>query len=72
MQVVLIGHSWGDNVSRFALATIEADHLGWCEAHIRAQINIAGPTLGAPKALTPTLSGEQHSSLNITVHALHW
>ena len=30
---------------------------GWCDKHIEAYVNIAGPVLGVPKAVSACLSG---------------
>ena len=40
-----------------------ADHLeaGWTDKHIAIYVNIAGPVLGVPKAITAFLSGATHT-----------
>ena len=58
MQIVLASHSWGDNVFRNFLVWIEEEEAGWVEKHIHAYLNIAGPTLGVPKAVSTYLSGD--------------
>ena len=35
----------------------ENEEAGWCEKHVEAYVNIAGPVLGVPKAVTACLSG---------------
>ena len=53
----MVSHSWGDNVFRSFLRWAAANDPDWVERHIAAYINIAGPTLGVPKAITALLSG---------------
>ncbi len=36
----------------------ENEQSGWCEKHLEAYVNIAGPVLGVPKAVTACLSGQ--------------
>jgi phospholipid:diacylglycerol acyltransferase len=55
--VLLAAHSWGDNVARSFLTWMEERERGWVDKHVAIHFNIAGPTLGVPKALTSLLSG---------------
>ena len=56
-QAVVLSHSWGDNVFRNFMRWAENEEPGWCEAHLEAYVNIAGPVLGVPKAVSACLSG---------------
>ena len=56
-QVVLVSHSWGDSVVRAFMRWAAAGDPDWVERHVAAYVNIAGPTLGVPKAVTALLSG---------------
>lgn len=58
-QVVLVSHSWGDSVVRAFMRWAAAGDSDWVERHVAAYVNIAGPTLGVPKAVTALLSGAQ-------------
>lgn len=64
-RVLLVAHSWGDNVARAFLAWMEGHHPGWVDTHIAVHFNAAGPTLGVPKALTALLSGA-HATVAIS------
>ena len=52
-----MSHSWGDTVFRCFMAWISAKDSDWVENHVAVYANIAGPTLGVPKALSSFLSG---------------
>ena len=53
----MVSHSWGDNVFRAFMRWAAASDPEWVERHIASYINIAGPVLGVPKAITALLSG---------------
>ena len=57
-QVMVISHSWGDNVFRNFMVWASSDDTDWVDRHIAVYANIAGPTLGVPKSLSSFLSGE--------------
>ena len=57
VQPVVLAHSWGDNVFRNFMRFAENEQSGWCEEHLEAYVNIAGPALGVPKAVSACLSG---------------
>ncbi len=57
LQAVALAHSWGDAIFRNFLTWTEQEQPGWTERHVHAYANIAGPTLGVPKAVTSLLSG---------------
>ena len=66
MQIFVVSHSWGDTVFRCFMAWISVKDPKWVEANLAVYANIAGPTLGVPKALSSFLSGacfDLHSSL---------
>ena len=52
-----MSHSWGDNVFRAFMRWAAASDPEWVERHVAAYINVAGPVLGVPKAITALLSG---------------
>eukprot|EP00892_Ulva_mutabilis_P006675 jgi/Ulvmu1/437/UM001_0444.1 len=57
-KVLIVAHSWGDNVARNFLYWMEEISPRWVEEHVAVHFNAAGPVLGVPKALTSLLSGE--------------
>lgn len=60
-RVLIVAHSWGDNVARGFLAWMEEVHPGWVDKYVAVHFNAAGPTLGVPKALPALLSGSPAS-----------
>ncbi|KAL0043739.1 hypothetical protein WJX82_004801 [Trebouxia sp. C0006] len=64
-KVVVLSHSWGDNVFRNFMRWAENEQSGWCEKHLEAYVNIAGPVLGVPKAVTACLSGEMRDTAQL-------
>lgn len=40
----------------------ENQEKGWCDKHVEAYVNIAGPVLGVPKAVSACLSGQPSQS----------
>ena len=57
VQVVVMAHSWGDNVFRNFLHWMEQEDRGWADKYIHAYANIGGPVLGVPKSIGSLLSG---------------
>lgn len=57
-QVVVLAHSWGDNVWRTFMRWVTVDDPGWVERHLAAYVNIAGTVLGVSKSTTSLLSGD--------------
>lgn len=62
-KVVLIAHSLGALVGYYFLKWAESQHGGrggpkWVDQHIKSVINIGGPMLGVPKAISGLVSGE--------------
>ena len=57
MQVLIIGHSYGDLVVRKFLLWADKEQPGWVDRYVATLINLAGPTLGTPKAVASLLSG---------------
>lgn len=52
----------GSNVAFYFLKWVESDKGGkggpeWVENHVESFVNVAGPLLGVPKAMTAELSG---------------
>lgn len=50
-KVLIISHSWGDNVFRCFLHWAGRADSKWVEKHIGVYANVAGPVLGVPKVL---------------------
>ncbi|KAK9839349.1 hypothetical protein WJX84_008799 [Apatococcus fuscideae] len=65
IKVVVVSHSWGDNVFRNFLHWVEQDDPDWAEKHIHAYANIAGPVLGVPKSISALLSGESRDTADL-------
>ena len=57
-QVVIMSHSWGDNVFRNFLHWITDLEPDFAEQHLEAYLDIAGPILGVPKSFSALLSGK--------------
>ena len=72
-KIVLTSHSMGSQIVFFFFkwVTTSVNQGGggggkdWVENHIHAFVNIAGPMLGVPKALTALLSGEMKDTAAI-------
>ncbi len=58
IKPVMVSHSYGQAVVMAFLHWIEEIHPGWVNKYMHGYVNLAGPTLGLPKALSPLLSGE--------------
>ena len=66
MPVVLTSHSMGSQIVLYFFSWVTTDEKGgggggghdWVEKNIHSFVNIAGPLLGVPKAVTSLLSGE--------------
>ena len=63
LQVFVVSHSWGDTVFRCFLSWISVKDPDWVERNLAVYANIAGPTLGVPKALSSFLSGGNHLTI---------
>ncbi len=46
------------SVARALFYWAESEEPGWLDTHVEAHVSIAGPPLGAPKAVSALLSGE--------------
>lgn len=64
-KVMIAAHSWGENVARNFLAWVDQQEEGWVERHVAVYMNIAGSTLGVPKAMTALLSGEMRDTAEL-------
>ncbi|KAI8391431.1 Lecithin:cholesterol acyltransferase-domain-containing protein [Radiomyces spectabilis] len=67
---VIVAHSMGSVLFPYFLKWAESPEGGkggphWTENHIEAFVNIAGPMVGVPKALTALLSGESRDTMAI-------
>lgn len=70
MQVCVVAHSWGDTVFRHFMSWVSADNPLWVEQHVAVYANIAGPTLGVPKAVSSFLSGRQAVAFQSSIKLL--
>ncbi|GAX78751.1 hypothetical protein CEUSTIGMA_g6188.t1 [Chlamydomonas eustigma] len=61
-KVVIVTHSYGENVGRAFYTSMGAE---WMESHLEAVVNIAGTVLGVPKAITALLSGEMRDTAQL-------
>jgi len=67
---VIIGHSMGATVVLYFLKWVESSQGGnggpdWVNNHIHTFVNIGGPLLGVPKALSALLSGEMRDTVEL-------
>lgn len=77
-KTVLMGHSMGSQVVYYFMKWAEADgeNFGnggrnWVNDHIAAFIDIAGSTLGAPKAVPALISGEMKDTVQLNALAVY-
>ena len=65
-KAAVVAHSWGDAVARSFFAWADAARApGWTAAHVAHYVNVAGPTLGAAKAVPALLSGETRDTAEL-------
>ena len=62
-KVVILAHSYGSNMLLYFFKWVESKNGGkggdsWVDKYIHTYVDIAGPLLGVPKALSSYLSGE--------------
>lgn len=62
----MVSHSWGDTVFRCFLSWISVKDPDWVERYVAVYTNIAGPTLGVPKAVSSFLSGDDFHVIRAT------
>ncbi|CAG8534380.1 1342_t:CDS:10 [Acaulospora morrowiae] len=67
---ILVGHSMGSLVTLYFFKWVESPNGGnggenWVNDHIESFINIGGPLLGVPKALSALLSGEMRDTVEL-------
>ncbi|KAI8386959.1 Lecithin:cholesterol acyltransferase-domain-containing protein [Blakeslea trispora] len=65
---VVIAHSMGSTMFPYFLKWVESEQGGqggpdWVNDHIESFVNIAGPLMGVPKAVTSLLSGETRDTM---------
>jgi phospholipid:diacylglycerol acyltransferase len=58
IKPVLVSHSYGALVTMAFMSWVEGQQPGWVDKHLHGYLNLAGPMLGLPKAVSPLLSGE--------------
>ncbi|CAG8496425.1 5614_t:CDS:10 [Ambispora gerdemannii] len=73
---VLIGHSLGSTVVLYFLKWAESPLGGnggpnWVNDHIESFVNIGGPLLGLPKALSALLSGEMRDTVELGAFGIY-
>ncbi|CAG8725284.1 3101_t:CDS:2, partial [Racocetra persica] len=73
---VLIGHSMGACVILYFFKWVESPlggngGLSWVNDHIESFINIGGPLLGVPKALSALLSGEMRDTVELGAFGIY-
>ncbi|KAK9805752.1 hypothetical protein WJX73_005728 [Symbiochloris irregularis] len=64
-KVMVISHSWGDNVFRNFMVWASTFDREWVEQHVAVYSQIAGPTLGVPKSISSFLSGETRDTAEL-------
>lgn len=57
VQPILVSHSYGATVTVTFLHWVEQQEPGWVDKYLAGYVNLAGPLLGLPKAISPMLSG---------------
>ncbi|RCH82537.1 hypothetical protein CU098_003946, partial [Rhizopus stolonifer] len=67
---VIVTHSMGSSMFPYFLRWVQSPEGGnggedWTERHIASFVNIAGPMVGVPKALTALLSGETRDTMSL-------
>ena len=64
-KVIVVCHSMGANVYLYFMQWVSAQDPQWVDAHVHTFVNVAGPLLGVPKALSSVLSGEMRDTADI-------
>ncbi|KAI8637676.1 Lecithin:cholesterol acyltransferase-domain-containing protein [Parasitella parasitica] len=70
VSAVIVTHSMGSSMFPYFLRWVQSPEGGnggndWTEKHIASFVNIAGPMVGVPKALTAMLSGETRDTMSL-------
>ncbi|GAA5803772.1 hypothetical protein HPULCUR_009256 [Helicostylum pulchrum] len=70
IPAVIVTHSMGSTMFPYFLRWVQDPNGGnggsdWTEKHIASFVNIAGPMVGVPKALTAMLSGETRDTMSL-------
>lgn len=68
LKSVIVTHSMGSSMFPYFLKWVESSNGGnggkkWVNNHIESFVNIAGPLMGVPKAVTSLLSGETRDTM---------
>lgn len=71
IKPVLVSHSYGALVTMAFMNWVEGQQPGWVDKHLHGYLNLAGPLLGLPKAVSPLLSGEQSCCLCMHAYLAH-
>ena len=70
IKPVMVSHSYGATVTMAFLHWVEEQNPGWVDKYLQGYVNLAGPMLGLPKALSPLLSGEKRLATNCLLASL--
>ncbi|WIA16398.1 hypothetical protein OEZ85_013090 [Tetradesmus obliquus] len=65
IKPVLVSHSYGALVTMAFMNWVEGQQPGWVDKHLHGYLNLAGPLLGLPKAVSPLLSGETRETVDM-------
>ncbi|KAI8884271.1 LACT-domain-containing protein [Backusella circina FSU 941] len=70
VPAVVVTHSMGSCMFPYFLKWVESDQGGkggskWTERHVGSFVNLAGPMIGVPKAMTAMLSGETRDTMSL-------
>nr|CAG8450344.1 2325_t:CDS:2 [Entrophospora candida] len=73
---VVVGHSMGSLIALYFFKWVESPSGGnggpnWVNDNIEAFVNIAGPLLGLPKALSALLSGEMRDTVELGAFGIY-
>ncbi|CAG8461691.1 6729_t:CDS:2 [Paraglomus occultum] len=73
---VLVSHSMGSMVTLYFFKWVESSLGGnggpnWVNDHVEAFVNIGGPLLGLPKALSALLSGEMRDTVELGAFGIY-
>jgi hypothetical protein len=82
IKPVMVSHSYGVVVSMAFFKWVEKVEPGWVDKYLHGYVNLAGPSLGLPKAISPLLSGtsqckqrQPHQfilSVQLLIHVPDW
>eukprot|EP00878_Enallax_costatus_P008458 GHUV01008840.1.p1 GENE.GHUV01008840.1~~GHUV01008840.1.p1 ORF type:complete len:707 (+),score=149.19 GHUV01008840.1:1658-3778(+) len=65
IKPVMVSHSYGAQVALAFVDWVDRQNPGWVDKYMKGYVNLAGPMLGLPKALSPLLSGETRETVDM-------